>query len=235
MPRLRRRIAGVLILLVVTAVAASATTATHAGYYYLDPRKIDLTVLLPPPPDLGSAEARSDEEQVASAISSRSVAQVTEAQEGSQRSVFFYARSVGPNFTPARLPVTAKFFERIGSDVAHLINSAKAYWARPRPGGGGGKKRGSYPSGHAAFASSSAIVLGLLLPARREAIFSQARVFAENRILLGLHYPTDIASGWTAGTLAAFVMMHDAAFRREFAQAEAELRRAHLVTTAQGR
>jgi membrane-associated phospholipid phosphatase len=45
---------------------------------------------------------------------------------------------------------------------------------------------------------------------------------------LGLHYPSDIASGWTAGTLAAYVMMHDRAFARDYAGAAAELRKAKL-------
>ena len=49
----------------------------------------------------------------------------------------------------------------------------------------------------------AAIVLSLLLPAKRDPIFEQARTFAQNRIILGLHYPSDVASGWTAGTLAA--------------------------------
>jgi acid phosphatase (class A) len=193
----------------------------------LDPRQIDLTVLLPPPPDLGSPEMRADEEQVASAVSNRSALALSEAQEASARSVFFFARSIGPEFSAARLPRTARFFARISSDVQHLVLAAKDYWQRPRPDGVA-KKHGAYPSGHAAFAASTAIVLAQLLPDKRNAIFSQARIFAVNRILLGLHYPSDIASGWTAGTLAAFVMMRDRAFQHDYAEAKAELHRAHV-------
>src|ERR1700729_1780060 len=98
----------------------------------------------------------------------------------------------------------AAFFSRVGSDVKELIGLAKSYWERPRPDGG--KKR-SYPSGHAAFAAASAIVLAKLIPAKRDAVFGEARTFAENRIILGLHYPSDIAWVWTAGTLRVYAMM----------------------------
>ena len=196
-------------------------------YYYLNPNQLDLTMLLPPPPDAASAQARSDEQQVAAAVAARSQAQLFEAQEESTRSVFFFAPSIGPGFEQTRLPVTARFFSRVQSDISSLIDRAKAYWDRPRPNGEQ-SGRGSYPSGHAAFAASSAILLSQLIPSKRDPIFVQARVFAENRILLGLHYPSDVASGWTAGTLAVYVMMRDRGFQRDFAAVKAELRRANL-------
>lgn len=220
------RAIGSLVLVFLAIAEAIPAHASH-HYYYLKPGAIDLAVLLPPPPDVASAQARSDEAQVAAAVAGRSSTQLLEAQDESVRTVFFYAPSIGAGFTPERLPMTAEFFSRVGSDVKKLIDEAKAYWERPRPSGVQ-KPRGSYPSGHAAFAAASAIVLAQLLPEKRDAIFTQARTFAENRIVLGLHYPSDIASGWTAGTLAAYVMMHDRAFERDFAVAKAELRRANL-------
>jgi acid phosphatase (class A) len=220
-----RRVAALLLVLFAAVAPPSARSSQH--FYYLPAGALDLTALLPPPPDVASAQGRADEEQVAAAVGARSRTQFLQAQDTSARTVFFYAPSVGAGFTPERLPVTAAFFSRLGSDVKSLIDGAKAYWDRPRPDGAQ-KRRGSYPSGHAGFAAASAIVLAQLLPAKRDAIFTQARTFAENRILLGLHYPSDIASGWTAGTLAAYVMMRDRAFAHDFAAAKRELHRAKL-------
>jgi acid phosphatase (class A) len=221
-----RRAVGLIAFLFLGAIA-QATTGAATHFYYLQPNAIDLTVMLPPPPDVASAQARSDELQVASAVAGRSPTQFLRAEEESARTVFFYERSVSPRFTQERLPITAAFFARVGSDVKALIDGAKAYWDRPRPDGAQ-KRRGSYPSGHAAFAAASAIILAQLLPSKRDAIFTQARTFAENRILLGLHYPSDVASGWTAGTLAAYVMMRDPVFQHDYAAAQSELRRANL-------
>ncbi len=217
----------IVVAVVLAMLFAPAGAGAKQHFYYLNPTQLDLTVLLPPPPDVASAQERADEEEVTSAVAARTHSEISQAEENSARTVFFYTPSVGAEFTPQRLPVTAAFFAHIGSDVKQLIDGAKAYWERPRPSGAQ-KRRGSYPSGHAAFAAASAIVLAQLLPARRDAIFTQARTFAENRILLGLHYPTDVASGWTAGTLAAYVMMNDPTFQRDFEAAAQELHRAHL-------
>lgn len=217
------------IVVALVALLAPSIAQSNERFYYLKPAQLDLTVLLAPPPDVASAMARSEQAQVAAAVAGRSASQLLQAQESSVRTVFFYAPSVGPGFTPERLPITATFFARIGSDVKNVIDDAKDYWSRPRPGTSPPKEgRGSYPSGHAAFAAASAIVLAQLIPARRDAIFTQARTFAEDRILLGLHYPSDVAAGWTSGTLAVYAMTHDAAFDRDFAAAKAELRRANF-------
>ncbi len=210
-----------LLVLVVAALCARAAASSDAPYYYVTPARPDLTVLLPPPPDLGTAEERADQAAVTSAVAARTPSQETAARE-SVRSVFFFARSVGDGFNAANFPTTAGFFERIGSDVGKLIDEAKLHWGRARPTGAA-KARGSYPSGHAAFAAATAIVLAQLLPCKRAAIFAQARGFAENRIILGLHYPSDIAAGWTAGTLAAYVMMGNARFQTDFSAAKTEL------------
>jgi acid phosphatase (class A) len=213
-----------LLVLFLTALSARGAAKTDADFHYLDPAQIDLTVLLPPPPDFGSAQERDDEEKVAAEIAARNASQLARAKAASPRSVFFFASSVGPEFNESRFPLTDAFFARVGSDVEKLVDLAKVYWGRPRPSGAA-KKRGSYPSGHAAFAASAAILLAQLVPCRREQIFSQARAFAENRIALGLHYPSDVAAGWTAGTLAVFAMTRNPAFERDFAATKAELQK----------
>jgi len=219
---LRKAIA-TLVLLV--AAVAPAGARTDEPFYYLNPAALDLTVFLPPPPDVSSPMGRADEQQVAAIVAARSRTEMFQAEEEAKRTVFFFEPSIGPGFTEQRLPVTAAFFKRVGSDVRGLVDLAKSYWQRPRPDGG---KQRSYPSDHAAFGAACAILLGELLPAKRDAVFNQARTFAENRIVLGVHYPSDVASGWTAGTLAAYAMLHNEAFQRDFAAARAELRRANI-------
>ena len=91
-------------LLVALFVPASASAGVH--FYYLDPRQIDLTALLPPPPDPVSAQERSDEERVAAAVMARTPTELFEAEEDSMRIVFFFSKSIGPGFESAKLPLT---------------------------------------------------------------------------------------------------------------------------------
>jgi acid phosphatase (class A) len=213
-----------LLVVFLAALCARGVAATDAGFHYLNPAQIDLTILLPPPPDVGSAQERDDEAKVAAAIAARDSSQLARAKAESLRSVFFYADSVGPDFKASQFPLTDGFFARVESDVEKLVDLAKTYWGRPRPSGAA-KARGSYPSGHAAFAASTAILLAQLVPCKRDQIFGQARTFAENRIVMGLHYPSDVAAGWTAGTVAVFAMMHNPAFEQDFAATKAELQK----------
>lgn len=214
-----RRLAAALLL--VAALCAPAL-AVDDGYYYLQPGQLDLVLFLPPPPDPGSSQERTDQAEVAATIAARSGSQVERAQEA-VRNVFFFAPSVGSTFDATHDPVTAAFFDRIGADVHKLVDDAKLYYGRPRPTGAA-KRRGSYPSGHAAFAAAAAVVLSQVVPCKRAEIFRQARAFGENRIILGLHYPSDIVAGWTSGTLAAYAMMQDSHFQQDLTAAKAELR-----------
>ena len=73
----------------------------------------------------------------------------------------------------------------------------------------------SFPSGHSMLASVVYLTLGALLAQaatrRREKIyFIQAAFFLSgiiglSRVLLGVHYPSDVLGGWAAGTVWALV------------------------------
>jgi acid phosphatase (class A) len=82
----------------------------------------------------------------------------------------------------------------------------------------------SYPSGHATFGTVCAILLADMVPEQRAALFARGRDYAHSRLVLGAHFPTDLAAGQIAGTLAAQLLLQNATFRRELAEARANLR-----------
>ncbi|MGW6456025.1 phosphatase PAP2 family protein [Streptomyces sp. NPDC055078] len=63
--------------------------------------------------------------------------------------------------------------------------------------------RYSFPSSHAASAVAAAVAFGALLPAARRIGTPVAAAMCVSRLVVGVHYPTDIAAGAALGALAA--------------------------------
>ncbi len=115
-------------------------------------------------------------------------------------------------------PRTALFvFVAIGGGVA-LSFALKAGFARPRPDlvpHGAYVYTTSFPSGHAMKSALVYLTLGALLarfePRRRvEAYFLVLAIVTTlsvgvSRVYLGVHWPTDVLAGWTAGASWATV------------------------------
>jgi acid phosphatase (class A) len=84
----------------------------------------------------------------------------------------------------------------------------------------------SYPSGNANFGTTTAILLAAMVPEKRAEIFARGWEYGENRLVAGVHFPSDIESGRISATAMVAVMMQNPAFKSDFAAAKAELRSA---------
>ena len=116
----------------------------------------------------------------------------------------------------------------IGEAVSWATNSLiKAAVDRPRPPGAIVEaSRSSFPSGHAAFAAVTAVLLvGLLVPAGRRVgpaflAAALALVMGLSRIYLGVHWLTDVIAGLCVGAgigLLTLAFAGSAADRRDVA------------------
>ncbi|MEW2130946.1 phosphatase PAP2 family protein [Streptomyces sp. NPDC005435] len=82
---------------------------------------------------------------------------------------------------------------------------------------------GSFPSGHTSHAYAQGIVLATLLPRLAPQILARTADYADNRILLAFHYPTDIMGGRMVGENTAQLRWSDPEFRALLKDAKAEL------------
>ena len=214
-------------------VALLTPVSALADGYYISPRDVDLATILAPPPLMGSAAQKADMQAVMEAQTDRTAAQIAMAVGDFKKSIFRFADIFGPAFTKESLPYTSAFFERVMVNDSEIVTDAKAYFARPRPfitnsdvapllvrpGGGG------YPSGHSTFAYVTAILLGAMVPEKRDALFERADLFASTRVISGEHYPTDVEAGHVAGSLIANALMHTPKFMEDFEKARLEVRK----------
>ncbi len=71
-----------------------------------------------------------------------------------------------------------------------------------------------------------ALTLIDMLPEKRDAIFSRADDYANNRLVCGVHFPSDVQASKLIAYSVHAVMGINPQYRSELAAASAELRRA---------
>ncbi len=208
------------------------TISLFADQYYIDKNSVNLMELLAPPPRDGSPEDKEDLDSVLKAESKRTKAQGERALLDANLTVFRFADVMGADFTPAKLPLTKLLFERIKTDGDTIAWIVKDSYKRLRPFLASfavhslkpDTKGFSYPSGHATFAYECAVLLSKMVPEKRYEIFMRAEEYAKNRVILGVHYPSDVDAGMVGGTLLANEFLKNEKFMADFEAAKAELR-----------
>ncbi len=199
---------------------------------YISRKRIDFSILLAPPPADGSPRQQAEMAELLRLQATRTPQQVAFAQADAKRSVFRFADVLGQDFSAEKFPRAEAFFEKVQRNTDVLLDSAKNHWTRARPFAANPDLRpcvhtprgSSYPSGHATFATATAIILAAMVPEKREQIFARAEDYRQNRMIGGVHYKSDIEAGRICGTVIAAFMFQNPAFQEDFAEVKAHLR-----------
>lgn len=233
-----------LALFLVLSIAVGCTAVEHpiatvrsgAAPTYFDTDALDLSKLLPPPPANESSQTRAELNEMLAIQHNRSPAQTARATADAEATIYRLGDALNdpPAFTKDRLPLTHALFRRVLASETAVVGTAKKYYARPRPFVLEPQlepvidkpRDGSYPSGHSSWARAVALVLSDMLPEKRAQILARADEFARNRVVAGVHYPSDIEAGKLAGTAIAAALYASPDFRADLAAATSELRQA---------
>ena len=222
-------------LLTVLFLAMAAVGPVHAA----QPGLVDPTLILPPPPAAGSPQAQSEVAEL-HAIAARSTPDMLAAAKrdsDDERPDLFNGVL---SFDVMASPATAKVLNDVVKEQSIDAGVAKKYFHRDRPWivdssiascemHGPGPAKTSYPSGHATLAFSTGVMLAALMPDKAQAILERAREYAENRMVCGMHFRSDIMAGQDLGTIVAVRLMQDPGFASEMEAARAELRSQHRI------
>ncbi len=76
------------------------------------------------------------------------------------------------------------------------------------------------------------LILSAVLPERSDAIMKKAYDFGQSRLICGFHYPSDLAAGRLAASALFSQLSADSGFKRDLANAGAELRKSFGLPTA---
>jgi acid phosphatase (class A) len=201
----------------------------------------DPAVFLPQPPAAGSAVAAAELAEVKRKMAEASPAEMAEAKsDNDNENGTIFALALGPAWDLSKLPATAKLIDDITGSEDGYSNIAKGEFHRDRPWIVDStiqtcaphklsQDHASYPSGHSTVGFAMGIVLAHLMPEHAGAILARSQRFAENRLVCGFHFRSDIVAGQEFGTLLALRLMQNARFQQEMAASAAELKRTGLA------
>lgn len=189
--------------------------------------------LLTPPPAAGSAEEAADLASTRAVFKARTPDEQVRAFKDDSLSLFLFMPAIGPLFRPGNLPKTEALFQKVKTDIAEPINTAKDYWKRRRPYEmdenltlGRPEKSFGYPSGHSTRGTVQALLLAELFPEQKEAILAIGRNIGWDRVLIGKHFPTDIYAGRVLAQAIVRELRASLVFQRDLAEAKVEVQAA---------
>lgn len=137
---------------------------------------------------------------------------------------------LGERYSEATHPKLFNLMRRAASDAWRIGDTTQEYWNRTRPWLADDRvellvkriTRPSYPSGHTVTNHVWAHLLSELYPTKRKALFARAHEVGSNRMLGGVHFPSDIAAGKKLAAIIYKEMRADPTFQRELAAVRAE-------------
>jgi acid phosphatase (class A) len=204
---------------------------------YITATDVDFPGLLPPPPTETSPAGKRDLQTILDLEKNMTPERMAAIQRDLDQTVYTIAGPVlGPNFTKANFPLVGAFIDKVEKDGGVGVGPIKQKYKKLRPfqyskdvqtpeniaKAAGGP---TYPSGHSTSGAEVALILGMMVPEKREALYERGWEFGINRITSGAAYPSDFEGGHIAATLAVQAMMKNPEFRADFDTVKAEVRK----------
>jgi acid phosphatase (class A) len=175
--------------------------------------------VVPAPPEPGSPADKADFEALFDWQARRSEADCAGARAQAKADYDKFFGDISPFPAPLPPEVSSILF-KVYYDGGMAVGAAKERFGRQRPfkrdkalkpclGKVGGL---SYPSGHATVSRLFALLLSDVAPARRGAFLARSDQAALNRVIGGVHHPSDIEAGKALGDAVYAELLKEARF-----------------------
>jgi acid phosphatase (class A) len=195
------------LFLALACVVAAYADAPQPAVHYLTKDCIDFAALLPPPPTRPSEEQDAEISAVLAAQEARTPAEAARAKAEERFTVFAFSDVLGPAFNAKTCPTASVLFKDVDDESHDYTVPAKNHWYRLRPPTVDSRVHPcvsmetgySYPSGHATRGELMAELLAEVFPDQRDALLARGREIGWDRVIGGIHYPSDISAGRVLG------------------------------------
>ena len=209
--------------------AVKGMDSGQAPLHFVTPASVDFVKLIPAPARLESAEYKAEMDTILRVQEQRTEADIARAKSEHKLKIGAFQSVLGDWVTPEKLPLTAKLIKNAEGDSKFFSGAAKDFFGRPRPKHDprvkptlDGEDEPSYPSGHATRGLLFASILSELDPDHRDALMERGREIGWDRIVAGLHHPSDIVAGRMLGQALFQAMMSNPEFQKDLAAAKEE-------------
>jgi acid phosphatase (class A) len=214
----------------------SSNTPAHTTYF-TGPTILNVALVLEPPPSPNSVTTQTELAIIHGVEQTRTPQQIAAARaDDKEQDIFIFRELLGQDFTAQKLPLTADLSRHIHNDESVVTKPLKTIYARSRPFQSDNTLKpvctltdepNSYPSGHTVSGYLMALTLVQMLPEKQAQIMKRADDYANNRIVCGVHYPSDIEAGRNTAYVMFGYMLANPQFQRELSVAREETR-SHL-------
>lgn len=198
---------------------------------FVNPSDITLE-LFAPPPVKGSVEEKRDIDILMWEIDSRTIYDAQRAWGSVTLTPSYFNEAINARFEEARYPKLYQLMTNVLGDARIYVDAFKAHYMRPRPYQDNPdlqpiipvEESSSYPSGHATRGMTAALVFAEIFPQRHEVLVKTGLSLGQDRVIGGVHYPSDIeASVVLAQALAKSITKSDA-FKAQVKAAQDEIK-----------
>jgi len=198
--------------------------------HYISQTSVNTTALLPPPPAADSEETQAELDLILRLQDTRTPQQVSRVKADAKTGMQCFQGVMGTWFAPENLPLTEKLLKDTEKDSKYFTETSKSFFNRQRPMFVHkrikvvieGQEEPSYPSGHATRGMLLALVLSELAPDKRADLMRKGWEIGWDRVIAGVHYPSDIVAGRVLGQALARTMLGNPAFAKDLAAAKSE-------------
>ena len=211
------------------ALAAIAVRAAGQTQGTVVP-KVQAKHLLPAPPSVGSDEQKAEIDEILAIQAARNETQIKQFRSQETLSLSAFKDIMPDWFSPDDLPKLKKLYQTVSKEAAAPVDNGKNYFKRQRPFREDGRIQPlgarddefSYPSGHATRGMLYATILAQIAPDKANALLERGRQIGWNRVIGGMHHPSDIAAGRVLGQAIARSLLRNAEFTAELADVKEE-------------